>query len=571
MDAVVRLIGGILLWLHGRFPLPVCSRDWLATVAMLGAAAAVPPALGAIVITATRKFTGNRSGAGVITAFVGVAAVLCLGAPLLAVTAANRLVTGSAETLPGLSGSSCFVADQRGFLTGSGSVYQALGGSGGGLSLAAHVALLVLLPAAILLATLLAGHAARRRGRRWPGRLLWVAYVLLWAGTLPLEANLVALLWTGYAPLTLLGAIVALMIGPPRRSVIERRAGRRVTADPSSPARAAPAPTATLQEPGPPAPVRLADTPGPLPFATPEASTRELPADVPSSGLARRFRTMRTLGSGGFGTVWLARDTQLDRTVAVKFARAPDAESEQRMMREARALAAVTHPNCVHIYDVISEADGLGIVMEYIDGNSLAEVVASAGTLSDLAAARLWSALADALEAAHGMGVLHRDVKPSNVIVDPAGAPHLIDFGVARARGDRTLTATGVTMGTPDYLAPETAVGGEASPASDAWQLAATVSYALAGQPPRGRHESTYAALEAAVSGGKCSQLPSRSAHAQLLRAALRTDPSRRPSMATVRAELATWLGKSGHAATGTITTGGSAAAHRGGPRTRKL
>jgi predicted Ser/Thr protein kinase len=566
MDAVARLVEGILLWLHGHFPLPVCPADWLSTAVMLGAAIAVPPALGAISITLARKFTGNRTGPAVVTAFAGIAVLACLAVPLLAATGANRLVTTGAGGLPGLSGKSCFVANQDAFLTGSGSVYGTLAHPDGRISLLLHVGLLVALPVLILLVTLLAAHAVRRRGPRWPGRLLWVAYVLLWAGTLPLEANLVALLWIGYAPVTLVGAIVALIIGPPRRSVAGRRREPRAPAERSPGRQAAPQPTATLHEPEPAEPARLADTPGPLPFATPEAPTREL-TDGPAGELAQRFRKVRTLGSGGFGTVWLARDTQLDRTVAVKFARAPDAESEQRMMREARALAAVTHPNCVHIYDVISQADGLGIVMEYIEGDSLGDVVASGGVLSDVAAARLWSALADALEAAHGMSVLHRDVKPSNVIVDPAGAPHLIDFGVARARGDRTLTATGVTMGTPDYLAPETAAGGEASAASDAWQLAATVSYALAGQPPRGRHDSTYAALEAAASGRPATGLPDRSAHAHLLRAALHPDPSRRPSLATVRAELSAWLSRSGQALTGPIAAG--RAPGRG--RTRKL
>jgi predicted Ser/Thr protein kinase len=571
MDALARLVGQLLGWLHGRFPLPVCSNDWLSTVAMLGAAIAVPPVLGAIGIALTRKFTGNRAGTGVVTAFLGLTVVLCLAVPLAAAAAANRLVTGDTGALPGLGGRSCFVGDQRGFLGGGASVYQALAHSDGTLSLAVYVALLIALPILILLFTLLAGHAVRRRGPRWPGRLLWVAYVLLWLGTLPLEANLVALLWLGYAPVTLVGAIVTLLLGPPRRAVINRRRERREPAEHTPPRPGPPRPTATLYEQSRAAPARLADTPGPLPFATPDGATRELPDDGQASQLAQRFRKVRTLGSGGFGTVWLAVDQQLDRTVAVKFARAPDAESEERMMREARALAAVTHPNCVHIYDVISQADGLGIVMEYIEGHSLADVVASTGTLSDLAAARLWSALADALEAAHGMGVLHRDVKPSNVIIDSSGAPHLIDFGVARARGDQTLTATGVTMGTPDFLAPETAAGAEATPGSDAWQLAATVSYALAGHPPRGRHDSTYGALEAAASGRKCSHLPARSAHAQLLRAALQPDPSRRPPLATVRTELAAWLGRGGHAATGTIAVGKSATGERGRPRTRKL
>jgi serine/threonine protein kinase len=267
-----------------------------------------------------------------------------------------------------------------------------------------------------------------------------------------------------------------------------------------------------------------------------------------------RFRRVRTLGSGGFGTVWLAVDTQLDRTVAVKFAHAPDAETEQRILREARALAAVRHPNCVHVYDVVSEPDGLGIVMEYIDGPALSDAVRdNGGGLPDVSAGRLWASMAGALNAAHEKGVLHRDVKPSNVIIDPSGSPHLIDFGIARSEGDMTLTATGMMMGTPDFLAPETAAGETATPASDAWQLAATVNYALCGQPPRGAYPDAMAAFRAAAQGTGNNKLPKQSAHLRLLEASLNPDPGRRPTLATVRREIAGWLNRGGHGEEGPV------------------
>jgi predicted Ser/Thr protein kinase len=305
---------------------------------------------------------------------------------------------------------------------------------------------------------------------------------------------------------------------------------------------------------------KLADTPGPLPFgpgaaaaaaAAKPTETGEEKVWNPASG---RFRRVRQLGRGGFGTVWLAVDTQLDRTVAVKLAHAPDSDTEQRMLREARALAAVRHPNCVRVFDIVQDPDGLAIVMEYIDGDPLSDVVLNSGLLADTMAARLWVNMADALAAAHDRGVLHRDVKPSNVIVDTEGTAHLIDFGIARSKGDSTLTAAGMMVGTPDFLAPETARGDAASPASDAWQLAATVSYALTGHPPRGVRDNPISSLMAAAQGEPNVKLPTRSVHHRLLVSALDADPGRRPSLAAIRGELSGWLSKAGVSKEGPVT-----------------
>ncbi|WP_106185622.1 serine/threonine protein kinase [Umezawaea tangerina] len=324
-----------------------------------------------------------------------------------------------------------------------------------------------------------------------------------------------------------------------------------------------PPPTRVEHPQGPPSggqPLsKLADTPGPLPFGPGAASATPNPGPNtgedkvwnPASG---RFRRVRQLGRGGFGTVWLAVDTQLDRTVAVKLAHAPDSDTEQRMLREARALAAVRHPNCVRVFDIIQDPDGLAIVMEYIDGDPLSDVVLNSGLLADALAARLWVNMADALAAAHERGVLHRDVKPSNVIVDTGGTAHLIDFGIARSKGDSTLTAAGMMVGTPDFLAPETARGDAASPASDAWQLAATVSYALTGHPPRGTRDSPISSLMAAAQGEPNVKLPTRSVHHRLLLSALDADPKRRPSLAAIRGELSGWLSNAGVSKEGPVT-----------------
>jgi serine/threonine protein kinase len=249
-------------------------------------------------------------------------------------------------------------------------------------------------------------------------------------------------------------------------------------------------------------------------------------------------------------------DTALDREVAIKVARAPDRDTEQRIRREARALAAVHHPHCVRVYDILTDVDdlpGLAIVMEYVPGRSLAQQIHEQGPLSDTEGAHLWSTMAGALAAAHSRGVLHRDVKPSNIIIDDAGRAHLIDFGIARTEGDPALTAAGIVIGTPDYLSPEVAAGAAADPRTDSWQLAATVSYALSGRPPRGYRSSSVAALQAAVTE-PATQLPEYSAHCRLLERALHPEPDHRPTLVTVQTTLAEWLARSGQPAHGPVT-----------------
>lgn len=262
--------------------------------------------------------------------------------------------------------------------------------------------------------------------------------------------------------------------------------------------------------------------------------------------------------------MWLAHDARLGQPVALKAAHAPDPETEERIRREARALVAVRHPHCVRIHDLLPatsdpglrELDGLVIVMEYVEGAPLGDLVRSRGLLDDITAARVWIGLAGALDAAHTRGVLHRDVKPGNVVVDQAGLAHLIDFGIARKTGDSTMTMAGFVLGTPDFLAPEVACGERATPASDSWQLAATISYALTGHPPRGAHGDAVSGLRAAATGAALTHLPPRSAHLALLRAALDTDPRRRPQLRAVQCTLEEWLRRAGHRPDGPVGAG---------------
>ncbi|TCK23033.1 serine/threonine-protein kinase [Pseudonocardia endophytica] len=306
--------------------------------------------------------------------------------------------------------------------------------------------------------------------------------------------------------------------------------------------------------------------PGP-PTGPPPRPTLVAPAPgmrPPGTGAVRgpRFRLIRRLGAGGFGRVWLAHDAKLGHTVAVKSAHAPDAETEERIRREAAALGGMTHPACVRIFDLLPASsdpglvgmEGLVIVMEFVDGVSLGQLVADRGVLDDVSAARVWTGVAGALDDAHRSGVLHRDIKPGNIVVDPNGSPHLIDFGIARKQGDSTLTQAGFVLGTPDYLAPEAAAGQPATPASDGWQLAAAVSFALSGHAPRGESQDAVAGLRAAASGAKLTHLPTRTAHLSLLKAALRTEPARRPSLDQVQRKLDDWLRKQGARIDGPVT-----------------
>jgi hypothetical protein len=196
------------------------------------------------------------------------------------------------------------------------------------------------------------------------------------------------------------------------------------------------------------------------------------------------------------GVVWRAEDTLLGREVALKEVTFPPGISEQerdqlreRTRREARAAARLSHPSAVTMFDV-TEDDGTPIlVMELIDARTLAEVVEADGPLSPQRTAEVGLAVLGALEAAHEQGIVHRDVKPSNVLLADDGRVVLTDFGIATFTGDSSLTSTGLLVGSPSYIAPERARGDKPGPACDLWSLGATLFTAVEGRPPFGQRE----------------------------------------------------------------------------------
>ncbi|HVW44698.1 MAG TPA: serine/threonine-protein kinase [Amycolatopsis sp.] len=551
-------MNGFASWLlslaHTLFNPGFCPGDWVFATSAAGALIALFPVLGAVIVAVLRKFTGNTYDAVTLSVIAVVGVVLVFLLPWLVANGVSGVYrAANAGSATGLSASEqatlgrsyCdFIGKQSAYLGGGQNVFETLFyPSGSKLAYGYYLGALVGLPILSLFFVILQARTALRRGQKWPGRLLWVPFVAFALFSATVEANTAVHLWLGVLPISVLGLIPVAVVGPPPWAVINRpRRERRPEPQPMPPPQPAPppqkqyAPTALAPEP-------LAPAPGPVPV--PPGST--------ANG-SDRYQRIKRLGHGGFGTVWQATDKQLGRTVALKIAHAPDRDTEERMRREARALAMVNHPNCVRVYDLVEEPDGLALVMEYLDGQALATAVDRLGPLDDVAAGRLWATMAGALAAAHEKGVLHRDVKPSNVIVDPGGMPHLIDFGIARSRGDSTMTATGMMIGTPDFVAPEQAAGAAASPASDAWQLAATVSYALSGYPPRGTRETPMAALMAAARAEPVSKLPQRSAHARLLSASLDNEPRRRPTLAAVQREVEGWLARAGKSPDGPVT-----------------
>ncbi|MEU2765534.1 serine/threonine-protein kinase [Streptomyces diastaticus] len=208
--------------------------------------------------------------------------------------------------------------------------------------------------------------------------------------------------------------------------------------------------------------------------------------------LAGRYRLGGVLGRGGMGTVWRAEDETLGRTVAVKELRFPSSIDEEekrrlitRTLREAKAIARIRSNGAVTVYDVVDEDDRPWIVMELIEGKSLAEVIREDGTLSPRRAAEVGLAILGVLRAAHREGILHRDVKPSNVLIEgDDGRVVLTDFGIAQVEGDPSITSTGMLVGAPSYISPERARGHKPGPAADLWSLGGLLYASVEGIPP---------------------------------------------------------------------------------------
>ncbi|MFC8140452.1 serine/threonine-protein kinase [Streptomyces paradoxus] len=207
--------------------------------------------------------------------------------------------------------------------------------------------------------------------------------------------------------------------------------------------------------------------------------------------LAGRYRLGKVLGRGGMGTVWRAQDETLGRTVAVKELRFPsniDEEEKRRLitrtLREAKAIARIRNNSAVTVFDVVQEDDRPWIVMELVEGKSLAEVIREDGLLEPKRAAEVGLAVLDVLRSAHREGILHRDVKPSNVLIAEDGRVVLTDFGIAQVEGDPSITSTGMLVGAPSYISPERARGHKPGPAADLWSLGGLLYAAVEGTPP---------------------------------------------------------------------------------------
>ncbi|MEU5596459.1 serine/threonine-protein kinase [Streptomyces sp. NPDC020298] len=207
--------------------------------------------------------------------------------------------------------------------------------------------------------------------------------------------------------------------------------------------------------------------------------------------LAGRYRLGDVLGRGGMGTVWRAEDETLGRTVAVKELRFPtniDEEEKRRLitrtLREAKAIARIRNNSAVTVFDVVDEDDRPWIVMELVEGKSLAEVIREDGVLKPKRAAEVGLAVLDVLRSAHREGILHRDVKPSNVLIAEDGRVVLTDFGIAQVEGDPSITSTGMLVGAPSYISPERARGHKPGPAADLWSLGGLLYAAVEGAPP---------------------------------------------------------------------------------------
>jgi hypothetical protein len=266
-----------------------------------------------------------------------------------------------------------------------------------------------------------------------------------------------------------------------------------------------------------------------------KASTSTTPARV-----AGRYLLGEPLGRGR-STVFRAMDTRLDRRVAVKqvelLAGQEDVERvRSRALREAQAAARLNNPCVVTVFDVVEEAGSIWLVMELVDAPSLAQVVVDGGPIPHLRAARIGLDVLTALEAAHVVGVVHRDVKPANVMAKAGDRAKLTDFGVATIRDGSRLTATGLIVGSPSYMSPEQAEGAEVGPPTDLWSLGALLYFATEGEPPF--HAGSALATASAVVHGEPRPVQYVGPLTEIIARLLTKDPNARPNAGQIRAGL---------------------------------
>jgi serine/threonine protein kinase len=249
--------------------------------------------------------------------------------------------------------------------------------------------------------------------------------------------------------------------------------------------------------------------------------------------LGGRYELTEEIARGGMGVVWRGEDTLLGRAVAVKEMFPPASadsgeRAQKRVLREARAAAALHHPGIVTVYDMLEEDGASFIVMELLDADSLHDEVAANGPFEERRTIDVGREIASALRAAHGHGITHRDVKPRNVLVLHDGRVKLADFGISSVEGDPSLTTTGALIGSPAFMSPEQAQGEPASARTDLWGLGATLYYAVEGAPPFGEGEAI-PTLRAVVHD---APRPMRRAGslAPIVSALLEKDPAARPA-----------------------------------------
>ncbi|WP_328448558.1 serine/threonine-protein kinase [Amycolatopsis sp. NBC_00438] len=264
---------------------------------------------------------------------------------------------------------------------------------------------------------------------------------------------------------------------------------------------------------------------------------------VESRRIRDRYRLIEPIGGGAMGTVWRAQDERLDRTVAIKELLLPHdhdedrtEEAKNRAMREARIAARLQHSHAITVFAVLEEEDRPWLVMEYLPSKSFAVLIQEEPVPVD-DAIRVGAQISSALAGAHRVGIVHRDVKPANILVSDDGTAKITDFGISRAIGDVKLTATGEIAGTPAYLAPEIARGEDASFAADVFSLGATLYAAVEGSTPYGTADNPIALLYKASSGEIEPPVKAERLTPLLLRM-LAPEPGDRPSMDEVEREL---------------------------------